>query len=495
MPDNMCMQARRRRAESGQAAVLMTMTLVPTLGLMGLVVDLGWAYWRQEACFTAAQAAAIAGAQYANTNNSAWPPSTCTTTSAISCNTNGATCPTNLTLATNATSVLTAACLYAQQNGFKATGKQNITVYTNTGNPPNVSGVTSAYYINVRVAEETPLTFLAAMVGYTNTLASASSTAIVASTAANDCIWVLDQSGSKALYASNGVTVESECGYWILSSSATGTWVEGGSSLQALDSSTVNINTAGGYTTPNGGSITPSPVKAAAPSDPFLSRSVPLQRSATGTHTYSCSYGTTGGCDHTSTATYKCDQQYFKANSGGSDVTMLPGVYCGDATTPAIQIGNVRNVTFTSGVYILDGGGMNLGNLGGINQVAAAGVCFFNTGTNTTYQKIVIGNGVPFAATANSSGSQAGIVFYQDPSLSPGINSNTTSQFEGGSKLSIGGSIYLPTTAMLFANGTSTSLATALVVWDVTFTGGAYFKKDSTNITSLGGTNKSFLVQ
>jgi uncharacterized membrane protein len=109
---------------------LMTMTLTVTLGLLGLVVDLGWAYWRQEACFTAAQAAAIAGALYANSNNSAWPPSTCTSTSAISCNTSGATCPTNLVLATagNETSVLTAACLYAQQNGFKATGKQNVTV-------------------------------------------------------------------------------------------------------------------------------------------------------------------------------------------------------------------------------------------------------------------------------------------------------------------------------------------------------------------------------
>ena len=198
-------QARRCRRpdESGQAALLMTMTMGATLGLMGLVVDAGWAYWRQEACVTAAQAAAIAGAQYANSNNSVWPPSSCTSTSPISCNTNGATCPTNLTLATNATSVLTAACLYAQQNGFKATGNQNVTVYTNTGNPPNVSGVTSTYYINVRVAEKTPLTFLAALVGYTNTLVSGSSTATVASTAANDCVWVLDPSGSKAMHAIN----------------------------------------------------------------------------------------------------------------------------------------------------------------------------------------------------------------------------------------------------------------------------------------------------
>ncbi len=449
MPEEYIQVRRRSTHQNGQAALFMTMTIGVTLGVMGLVVDEGWAYWRQEACLTAAQAAAIAGAQYANSNNSGWPPSNCTSTSSISCNTSGATCPSNLTLATNATSVLMAACLYAQQNGFKAAGAQNVTVYTNTGNPPGVSGVTSAYYINVRVAEKTPLTFLAALVGNTSTIVSASSTAIVASTAANECVWVLNPSGSKALHSINGASVTSECGYWVLSSSATGAWADAGSIVQALSPSTVNINANGGYN----GTITPMPVKAAAPSDPFLSRSVPLERSATGDHAYSCSYGVPGGCAHTSTATYQCDYTDFTANSGGSDVIMSPGVYCGDATHPAIEIGNVHNVTFASGVYILDGGGMNLGDVGSVNQVnAAAGVCFFNTGTNATYKGIVIGNGVPVTASANASGSQAGITFYQDPSLNPGVNATTTGRFRD-SNLSIAGSIYFPTTAIRFANG------------------------------------------
>jgi hypothetical protein len=490
-------QARRRRSrnENGQAALFMTMTIGVTLGVMGLVVDEGWAYWRQEACLTAAQAAAIAAAQYANSNNATWPPSSCTSSSPISCNATGATCPTNLTLATNATSVLTAACLYAQQNGFKATGNQNITVYTNTGNPPNVSGVASAYYINVRVAEKTPLTFLAALAGNTSAIVSGSSTAIVAVTATSDCIYVLDPSGSAAVNANNGISVQSECGYWINSSSSSALTVIGGASIKALNSSSINL--VGGTSINNGGSVSPTPTVSGAATDPFLSRSVPLQRSVTGSHTYSCSYGSTGGCAHTSTASYQCDYTNFVANAGGSNVSMSPGVYCGTGGSPAISIGNVNTVTFASGVYILDGGGMNLGGIGGINSVTAtAGVCFFNTGTNSTYKYIVIGNGVPFTASANTSGSQAGIVFYQDPSLSPGINANTTSQFQGGSNLSIAGSIYLPTTAMLFANGTNTSnLSTALVVYDVTFTGGAYFKKDAANITSLGATNKSFLVQ
>jgi hypothetical protein len=257
----------------------------------------------------------------------------------------------------------------------------------------------------------------------------------------------------------------------------------------------VNVNSAGtspGYTTPNGGAITPTPVRATIPGDPFASRSVPLQRAVTGGHTYTCDYGSSGGCAHTSTAAYACDHTNYNVGSFVSSLTVQPGVYCG-----GIQIGNVGAVTFASGVYILDGGGMNLGGNGGITSVTAtSGVCFFNTGTNSTYRGITIGNGVPFSAVANSSGSMAGLVFYQDPSLSPGISANTTGFFNGGSNLSIAGSIYLPTTAINFSNGTSTSnLSTALVVYDVTFTGGAYFKHDSSNITSLGGTSKTGLIQ
>ncbi len=471
------------------------MTLTVSLGLVGLVVDEGWAYWRSEACLTAAQAASSAAALYANANNTTWPPASCTTGTAISCNSSGTTCPSTTTLGTAATSVVDAACKYAKVNGYTASGNQNVIVSTNTGSPPTVSGVTTAYYVTVRVAEMVPLTFLAPIVGRTSNMVSASSTAAVISSAPGSCVYVLDPSDSKALYATNGVTVNSECGYWVFSSSSTGTWVEGGSQLKAISSSAVNINTAGNYTTPNGGAISPTPVKGAPVADPFISRNVPLERAATGGRTYNCSYGTTGGCAHTSNAAYTCDHTNYVANTGGSNVTLTPGVYCGTGGSPAISIGNVNNVTFNSGVYILDGGGMNLGGIGGIARVTAAGVCFFNTGTNATYKGVIIGNGVPTTAIPEASGSMAGLLVYQDPSLSPGVSTTTDSKFEGGSALTISGSIYLPTTRMLFANGTSTTTSTALVVYQVQFDGGAYFKKDGTNITGLGGANKIGLLQ
>jgi hypothetical protein len=97
---------------------------------------------------------------------------------------------------------------------------------------------------------------------------------------------------------------------------------------------------------------------------------------------------------------------------------------------------------------------------------------------------------------ANTTGSMQGIVIYQDPSLTLANNSTTTSYLNGGTNLVIAGSIYLPTTTINYSNGTNSSTAaTALVVYDVLFTGGTYFKHDGTNITALSGANKVGLVE
>lgn len=479
----------RRSRESGQAALFITMTLTVTFGVMGLVVDEGWAYYRQEACVTAAQAAALAGAVYANNNNTTWPPSSCSATTALSCSSTAYTCPSNLTLGTSSTSVYMTACLYAQQNGFKATGNQNVMIYANSGNS-GISGATTAYYVTAKVSEKTPLTFLSVLTGQTSTIVSGTSTSGIITTPASDCVYVLDPSGSASLNASNGVTIQSECGYWINSSSSSALSVIGGATVKALDSSSINL--VGGVNQNNGGVISPTPTKTSAAADPFGSIPVPLQRAATGSHSYSCTYGSSGGCAHTSTATYQCDYNSFNWTSWVSNLNMSPGVYCG-----GIQIGNVSQVTFAPGVYILDGGGMNLGGSGGINKViASGGVSFFDTGTSSTYRGITVGNGVPFTVSAESSGSQAGIVMFQDPSLTlTNGTTNTTSYFNGGTNLNITGSLYFPTTTLNYSNGSTSAAPTGLVVYDVVFTGGTYFKKDTTDATGLGSSQKLAMVQ
>ena len=149
-----------RACQRGQAALFMTMTLTISFGLIGLVVDLGWAHCRQEACLAAAQSEAMGGIRSAMTSNTAWP-TTCTANSAVVCEATATAFPTNLTPPMTATTDIEAAWLYAWQNGFKATGKQNVTIAANIGNPPTASGVSTAYYITARTTEQVPLTFLA----------------------------------------------------------------------------------------------------------------------------------------------------------------------------------------------------------------------------------------------------------------------------------------------------------------------------------------------
>src|SRR5690348_9153705 len=55
--------------ERGQAAILLTLSMVVTIGLLGMVADIGWAYWRREAATTAADSAALAAAMYAKTTS------------------------------------------------------------------------------------------------------------------------------------------------------------------------------------------------------------------------------------------------------------------------------------------------------------------------------------------------------------------------------------------------------------------------------------------
>jgi hypothetical protein len=470
------------------------MTLTLSFGLIGLVVDLGWAYWRQEACLEAAQSAAMAGVMYAMGNNSTWPPATCTSGSSVVCQPTATACPAGTALGTAATSSVDEACKYALQNGFRATGKQSVTIAANTGNAPTASGVSTAYYITARTSEQVPLTFLAVIAGRTSSTVAAVATAGVISSPAGDCVYVLDPTGNLALNASNGSSVQSECGYWINSSGATALSVTGGASLKALNSTSIYL--VGGFTNANGGSITPGTTHSSPATDPFATRSVPYQPSVTGGHSYSCTYGA-NGCTHTSTATLGCDHgtvggPAFTQSTYVATLTMNPGVYCG-----GISLGNIGAVTFNPGVYILNGGGMNLGGSGGISGgVTGTNVSFFDTGTNASYAGITIANGVNPTLSAPTSGSMAGLLFYQDPSLHPAISSTTTSYFAGGSSLILAGSLYFVNTPINFSNGTSSSTSSVgMVVYDVTFTGGAYFKHDGTNITSLGGTTTAGMVQ
>jgi hypothetical protein len=414
-----------RHGERGQAALFATMTLTISLGLMGLVVDEGWGYWRQEACVTAAQSAAVAGAMYAFSNNTTWPPTTCTTNSAISCSATPVTCPTSLTLGTNATSVLNAACLYAKQNGFTASGRQNVTVATNTGNPPTTSGVSTAYYVTVRASEQVPLTFLAAIVGQTNHLVSGRATAAVTGGSSGGCVYVLQNSGTDI--TSSGGQISSNCGVYVDSNGAAAILMSGG-----------NITTSGGSKTTiaTGGAclgggcvgISPAYVNGPAEADPLSGMTTPN--------------AATMGAAYTT-----CQDPVAIALSSGSKA-MTPGLYCHGITISG------GSVTLATGAYIFQGGITMSG--GSITSLAGGVMIYEQTGG------IDISGGT-ITMSAMTSGTYSGVLIFQDRSNASGVTMSGATQ-------TYTGAVYAPDASLTMSGGTFTQ--TTFVAKTITMSGG-----------------------
>src|ERR1051325_10470514 len=137
------MNSRKLRAERGQILLMTTLCLMALIGLLALVVDIGWAYFQRKAAQKAADAASLAGAYQALFNVQSGTPQ-CGTN--VPCQ-DPTQCPVNITAPTS--DPIAVACLYAQQNGFTPggnNGRQNVTVAAGTTvPPPSAPGVTSIY--------------------------------------------------------------------------------------------------------------------------------------------------------------------------------------------------------------------------------------------------------------------------------------------------------------------------------------------------------------
>jgi hypothetical protein len=152
--------------------------------------------------------------------------------------------------------------------------------------------------------------------------------------------------------------------------------------------------------------------------------------------------------------------------------TLNPGVYCGDATHPAINLSNGSTATFNPGIYIIKGGGVSLTNATDTGN----GVMFYLTGTNASYGSVTISNGAAATLSAPSSGPYMGVLFYEDRA----ITSSKNGSFAGGVNMLLTGTLYFPTTAVVVSNGASSSSVMAIVAKQVSFSGGTKVVWDST---------------
>jgi hypothetical protein len=139
-------------------------------------------------------------------------------------------------------------------------------------------------------------------------------------------------------------------------------------------------------------------------------------------------------------------------------------VYCNGINLTAAA----GTVTFNPGTYILKGGGLNLNGV--VASIQGTGVTFYNT-YDATYPYGPINIQSTFSAvsfTAPTTGSLAGILFFQDRSV-VSSTANTFNDFVAGTSLE--GAMYFPTTPVSFAAALGGAHYTILVADTINYTG------------------------
>uniref|UniRef100_Q01PK9 Putative Flp pilus-assembly TadG-like N-terminal domain-containing protein n=1 Tax=Solibacter usitatus (strain Ellin6076) TaxID=234267 RepID=Q01PK9_SOLUE len=404
-----------RNARRGQTAVLFTLAIVPLFGVLGLVIDVGWSYYRKEAAQTAADAAASAAALAAYNAAGAGAP-TCGTTG-VSCNSTGYDCPSTLTTASDN---LQSGCLYAMSNGFTTAGKQKVTILSGTGTPPTASGASVAYWVEVKVVERVPQLF-SAVLGFPNALVVARATTGTRVTSSGGCVITLNQNADGAITMNGNTSLTTGCGVFDNSTAADAISIVGGGTITTTGGSTTTIS--GGWQ--GSGTISPAPyTNQPHMSDPFADMAPP-------------SYS---GCDD-NTITLKNSQKKTLTPSGST-----PYVICGD-----LSLGAQSSMTLNAGIYVVTGSI----SMGGQTSITGSGVTFYlpNGGVS-------MDGGASVSLSAPASGDWQGILFYQ------ARGNKTASSLVGGTTQDLEGVMYFPSAPLSYTGGSSLIVSHTTIVAD-----------------------------
>lgn len=163
-----------------------------------------------------------------------------------------------------------------------------------------------------------------------------------------------------------------------------------------------------------------------------------------------------------------CTNQNYSAKS---TVTISPGVYCGGLT---INAG--ADVTLSPGIYYLDGGSLSVN--GGATLTGSGVTLVFTSQNRNDFATASINGNATINLTPPTSGGTAGIVIFGDRRMPAG----TAFKFNGGAEQYLGGAIYVPTGAVSFSGGASTSTSCTQLIGDtITFTGNSAFALNCNN--------------
>jgi hypothetical protein len=225
---------------SGQVMILICVALVAVVGMIALVTDVGFLQHQRNMMQTAADSAAMAGAEELNYGDQ-----------------------------------VAAAKADSATNGYTdGTSSVSVTINSPPSTGPN-SG--NSAFIEAIVSKPEPTYFLRVLGVSTITV---SARAVATTGNGPNCIYVMDPSASAAMSTNGNVDIQSGCGLLVDSSASNGMTVNGNVTIKAP-----TIGVVGNYTSNGNVSITPTPKTGVIPaSDPLAYVQAP----------------TVGSCGHTS---------------------------------------------------------------------------------------------------------------------------------------------------------------------------------------------------
>ena len=327
----------------------------------------------------------------------------------------------------NSPNITTAAQADAAANGY-LNGSDGISVQVNV--PPQTPGDPFQgrdNYVEVIVAQVRP-TFFMRVGGFDNV--NVRSRAIASAAGSSDgCIYALDPTDRKTFLVNGNVSITSNCGILVNSNSTDALHKNGVSGN--VDATSIGV--VGGY---SGAGFNPTPVTGIAPfTDPLATVQAPTN------------YPTT------------CDPAHTNVRVNGSQ-TLDATTYCG-----GITIAGSGKVTFNSGTYILLGGGLTVT---GSPTLTGNGVTFYNTGNSTwSYAPIKLAGSSSTTLSAPTTGSLAGILFFQDRS----ITDQSLNTIDGSNGAIYTGALYFPKTPLRYTGTPVNNAYEIIVAWTLEFNG------------------------
>jgi hypothetical protein len=389
-------QRRSSWKESGQVVILAALLLPVLAGLGALALDLAYLYGQQQSSQVAADAGAQAGA----------------TAIAMGYSTSAGTAD---------------AKKYVASNGFSSS---NSTIQVNIPpvSPPALQNYGSGYVQVVIKLNINPL--LAGILGITGLKSTVEAVASESDVFRNRAIlYALDHSANSSLSTSgSNACLDVIGGIIVNSSSSSAIGTSGGNSCGAPHIQGTTISEVGGY---NAGCCTPAPATMPVPvPDPLGGVQMPQ---FSGGH-WTLPNGT----------------QLSNQTISGS--TLNPGVYSGGLILSG------GSYTMNPGVYILDGGGLNLSGSG---SISGNGVFIYNTNSTSpsSCSPVSITGQGNINLSAPTSGTYRGVVLAQDRSCP------TAALIAGNGNINIDGGVYFyDATLNLSGNGYQSGGLQVLIV-------------------------------